>query len=475
MIAKAKKFLGIKDHNSSNFIVWSLVLIFFAGLLSLWIRQPMTWLDEPSHYARSIQIAHGDIIKVSHGDFSKVGGRISITQEEFIERAWDHSKNPPLNPNWYGNYRDLNYSDKQMFRVATNAIPYTPFVYSPYILIASINNMLKLPVSLEYQLMRLTGFILFFVIFLLSIKKTPIGKLPMTMIGLIPTVLITWTSVSADGFSLVVSLLFTSIILSLYYKLAYDEEINLQDILELSIATLLVSLSKIPIFVILFLLLPWMIIAFFKGNIRKKEIFIELFVVLFSTLFFIWWFLSIKDINTGAYFNRNVDTAKQLAYIMDDIPRFFNILWTSILNYNFVEFQLGYINTNINTPPVPTILTIIYFIGVVLATIFETSETSNQEKNKNTSLILFWLSFSKVIVIFLYTFLVFLSLYLQFSEVGTNQILGVQPRYFMPLYGLLFSFGFRSKRSLKPLDYLFSILTLSPMVYYILILVSCFY
>ncbi|HFI0458388.1 TPA: DUF2142 domain-containing protein [Streptococcus suis] len=476
MMDNVKKFLGIENNASQNFILLCLGLVFVVSLINIGVRQPMTWLDEPSHYARSIQIANGDLFVLNNGDYSQVGGAISTSQEEFINRGWNREDNPPLKPGWYSSYSDLKYSNLYVFKNSTNAVPYTPFVYLPYIFISFLGNFFKFPVAFEYQLMRLFGFLIFYVLFIFAVKKMPFAKLPMTMLGLIPTVFISWTSVSADGLTITSAFLFTAIIVALFNKLVYSSKsITFQEILELAIASLLVSVSKIPLFILLAILIPFLYLANEQKKLSKNSIKLLLFTIFYSALFFLVWFIFVKDLNTGAYFNRDVDTGKQLSYIFENIPRFISNLTKSLLSYNFLVFQLGYVSTDIDVNSVPKFLTFLFFVGLIISHIFERDNIFKRNNRANEFKVLAWFSRSKTLMILLYVLLVFLILYLQFSEIGSNKIEGVQQRYFIPLYGFIFCFRSPMRIANRKLVSIFSILTLLPLLYYVFLMISSFF
>ncbi|HFI0729715.1 TPA: hypothetical protein ACGO1Z_002021, partial [Streptococcus suis] len=89
--------------------------------------------------------------------------------------------------------------------------------------------------------------------------------------------------------------------------------------------------------------------------------------------------------------------------------------------------------------------------------------------------VLAWFSRSKTLMILLYVLLVFLILYLQFSEIGSNKIEGVQQRYFIPLYGFIFCFRSPMRIANRKLVSIFSILTLLPLLYYVFLMISSFF
>ena len=139
-----------------------------------------------------------------------------------------------------------------------------------------------------------------------------------------------------------ISALFFAVILRVVYSLKQGKNITLNDVLAVSIVTILLSMGKIPIFLYLFLLLPLAFLLKKRSNFEHKAYFYLLLLFGLSFLVTIWWVLIVKNINTGAYFGRNVDTFKQLSFILSDIPSFLTLLVRTLLGYNFFVYTIGY-------------------------------------------------------------------------------------------------------------------------------------
>lgn len=438
----------------------------------------MSWLDESSHYSRSIQITHGDILVHEKNDWSQVGGRISKSQNKFMERGLESrikdAKIKPIDGKWQEHYKDIHYSDDLILVANTNTVPYTPFSYIPYILVSYVNEVLHMSPATEYLWMRIIGFLFFLLLIILAIRITPIGKFPLALLTLVPTTILSAVSVTSDGFNIAMSYLFFAYLASLYFKLRRgDQEITIIDLLGISIISLLMAWVKLPAFLFLILFIPLFIWAIIHRKVSKEQIvFLSLLVVV--TLFMLfWWYTKVSVVNTGAYFEKNVDTFKQLEFIAQDIPRFLRLLFNTIFHYNFFVFQLAYSNGwKPEYMHIPQMAVILYFIGLLIALFIKghASESPKHVTKKDKNLVIA-LESTRVFTIIMFVIAVFMLLYLQYTDIGLLQIDGVQERYFIPLYFALASIPTREFLN-KNWNYLAFILGLVPVIYYISFIIN---
>ena len=75
-----------------------------------------------------------------------------------------------------------------------------------------------------------------------------------------------------------ISALFFAVILRVVYSLKQGKNITLNDVLAVSIVTVLLSMGKIPIFLYLFLLLPLAFLLRKRSNFEHKAYFYLLFL-----------------------------------------------------------------------------------------------------------------------------------------------------------------------------------------------------
>ena len=444
---KMKLFLNLGNSKTDKVIIISLIVAFIMGIFTIVIKQPMSWYDEETHYSRVLQISNGDFKVIQDEDLSQVGGSISVTENEFIDRSWNskiiNSNYPAVDLFWWTNYSDLSYSSDKIFRASTNTIPNNPVVYTPYVIVALFAKLIKLSPAIEFFFMRLVGFLVFFLIYLLAIRKSKMAKLPLSLLALVPTIFLTFASITADAYLVSVTALFLVYLFEFFGKVRIKENITQKDITSLSFVSILFSFSKMPNFLFIALLFP---ILYYMYNDRKKKKFIyQLCFTLFLTAAItIVWYLYVKDVNTGLYWGRNVDTYKQLSYIKSNIIQFVLMLVTTVLSFNIFEFQTAYGNINIYS--IPLLIEVSCVVGLYLST--RTQQSEIEVCNEKSQVInedrLF--NISSIIIAILFINLVFLMLYLQFSEIGSIIIDGVQARYFIPIWILillLISYNFK--------------------------------
>lgn len=466
-----KDILFSKKGYSNVVLILVLMITLFTGLMTISLRSPMVGLDEMGHYARSIELSNGNLLSLQDGNPALAGGKISNTQYEFIEEAkqvqsGNSTKYKATDKDWYHKFSSLPYTNQKRFYVNTNTVPYTPFSYLPYVFTAYLSKMIGIKPVTEYLLMRLVGFLTYFLLFILAIKITPVGKFTLAFISTIPTVIVSWTNISADGYMVAISALFFAVILRVVYSLRQGKSITLNDVIGVSIVTILLSMGKIPIFLYLFLLLPLALLLRKKSKFEHKAYYYLLFLFGFSFLVTVWWVLIVKNINTGAYFGRNVDTFKQLSFILSDIPSFLVLLARTLFGYNFFVYTIGYTN-DLAVHAIPKLFT--YLSATALLLSIFTKYNSQDYLRAPSNIYYKVFDITKYLISVAFIISVFIILYLQFSEIGSHTIDGVQERYFIPIYFILLSIIPKRKISSKLYLSIISLLAILPAISYWLI------
>lgn len=440
IINRFSKFFGMDSSVTTVIVLVTLLLGLFSACFTLTVQAPMTGLDEQSHYGRSIQIASGQIIVPLHGDMSQVGGYISTSQREFIHRGSNTKQNinksyKSVSTKWYQGNKDLPYTDKKIFYPCTNAVPYTPFSYLPYIIVAKICQIFRVAPLNEYIAMKIVGFTCYFLVMILAIKITPIGKLVLAILLTIPTVTVTFTTISADGYLIAISSLFFAVILSLKKTLQEQKYLSNNQILAVASVSILLGMAKIPIFIFMSLLIPIIWTLFYRDGIARKQSYLMMLVFIFTVIVTLYWIFLVKDVNTGAFLGRNVNTFEQLKFIRSDVSGFVKLLFTTIAKYSFFIYQIAYTNDP-NITSIPKIVGYVIPVTLIIAVFIEGNSVKITSPKHN------FLSFEmiKILSIIGYILCVFIILYLQFVPIGSDFIEGVQQRYFIPIYFITLSF-----------------------------------
>lgn len=407
----------------------------------------MSWYDEEIHYARSIVLSNGDLLTKQNNDNSKYGGDISSTQDTFIDRAFKSKlfdkEIDVINTDWENSYSDLTYTEKKTFRNSVTSMTNIPLIYMSYVSVAFFNKFLHLDVSTEFKLMKLIGFVISFVLIQIAVSRLPFAKLSLLLLTLVPPYFLGMASISADSIFLGAIPLFIALSLELFLN-KKDSNLSWSSLLGYFVVALLVTVSKPPscLLVSFVLLILWA-----RNKTRKISLIKSIFLVLmvlslaFITIYWLWL---VRDVDPTKYFGSSGNMGEQLAFIMKHPVYFVKVLFHNMASYNFFGMQLGYAEN-------PIYMQMPMFIGVVsaVAIIFSLFiDDTDKEVFIGRKDLMIWNIYSYLLCFGVFI-LIFTAGYLQSSQVGSNEIMGVQPRYFLPFWFLLFFIPNRLKISNK--------------------------
>lgn len=413
------------------YILMSLSIIFFIGMISVFGRAPFSWYDEQNHYAK--------VISYSNFDFSRSSGTISSGQEEFINTGMQdiaHSlggyTEEVIGFDWIEEYSSLKNSATTVASdLTTSASIYTPIVYFPYILAGWISKFLTFNIVTEFILMRLLGFLVSFLIFAYAIKVTPVGKFPLSILGLLPTLVLSMTAVSADSLSNSMIILFLAYTLKIYSTLMDTHKLSNKDLVKYTLISLIVVFSKMPSFVVLGLYFPLIYLLYKTKTEKKKALILSFLFGIFLLSTVTWALISTPKIPVE---NLPTDTGQQIKFILSDIFNFIKILFKSILYYPFADMQMGYSDIHSVYSRMPMLLSVIYFGALAFSCSFRIIGEKIL-KNTNVLKVMYILRVLMIAFVVLFTFF---TMYIKFSKVGSLEVSGVQPRYFYIYLALLF-------------------------------------
>lgn len=445
------------------------VILFLVGLTSIFYRQPTSWYDEEIHYVRSIQLADGDwFVKKDKTDETTYGGDISLSQNKFADRAFATKLFDPtkqaIDPNWISQYRDLAYTGQKVFRISVTAVSYFPLSYLPYTTVAWLNQFLQFDVALEFMLMKLAGFVTSFTLLILAVRFMPFAKISMLLLALIPPYFLTMASISADAYLFGIAPLFIALSLSLVEKIKSGAVLKRKDLLVFGLTGLGLTLAKLPAALLVGLTVPIILLGCYKKISKKQLIYLSCFLLGMAMITLLWLKL-VSGIDTGKYFGVVSDKQEQLAFIKSQPFAFLKTLFAAISHYNFFDMQLGYADGQ-QFMNLPVLAELLFPIGLIGSLFFSGNTLKEDKTVKNLSGLLY--AYQSLLFLGI-TILVFLALYMDFNPVGSDQIQGVQPRYFLPYWLLLFGFKTRNNISSTVSQLYLIILGLSPLAYYLLL------
>ena len=405
-----------KDKIEKMFLTFAIPLSIAFAIFILPLHVP----DEASHILRAYDISLGNIFT----KFDEQGNSTCTVIKEFenitIKKVGTYSNLSKLIQ------KETNYEDT--IQDVSSAQSYSPLLYIGPSFGFLISRTTGLNIFYGIYLGRLFNVLIFLTLGYFSIKKIPFGKLLLVVCLCMPMMLQQVASCSADSILNTVLIYFISHILYMIFK---EEKITLKDRIVLYILTALIATFKC-----VYLLVAGI---FFIGIFKKKEerkqfIKTSIIMVIIGAIFAFSWLLidskyTSTSLNIKLYIeNENINPERQIDYIKNNPLDFIKLLTEKYVNNTKAVsdeaigsvLDLYYIKIN------PLI--ILAFSGILILSAI--SEKSKFELSKKSKI---WI----LSIIFAITLLVYIVMYINYTPVGSNDIIGVQGRYYSPLVVLV--------------------------------------
>jgi uncharacterized membrane protein len=393
--------LAVVLFHVNELAILSGMLVIFAVFWSVVFPVGMA-PDEAAHFYRAYEVASGnmtsvhDVIEGQNGDYLPQG------LDQYT------SSRAEIDPDHYQAYG------------FSNIALYSPVCYIPQAVGIRIARCFTRNVQKLFYAARIGSMTISLMLCVAALILIPFGKRMLFLLMLFPMSMQEIISAAADGVTIGLCFFLTAYIL---YLLAGKKEIARKDCLILTASFLI--LSQYKIIYILMILLLFTLSGKMIGT-RKKRIYLHVILPAAAILCNLVW-LSISS-SYLIEFNPGVNTAGQLNYVLHHPFHFIGILENTLTNnaantFNqMIGANLGWLNVN-----VAQIVTLVFTI-LLFYEWFHPQKGLKLSGRTNFILIL----------IFALTFLaVYASLYLQWTPVGEDTIIGVQGRYFLPVLPLL--------------------------------------
>lgn len=333
---------------------------------------------------------------------------------------------------------ETNYDEKT--RVICAAQSNSPILYIGTAIAFKICDIFNINIVLAIYMARLFNVVIFLILGYLSIKKIPFGKLALAIYLCMPMMLQQAASCSADA---VLNAVLVYYIAHLIYMMFKEEQITKKDNIILFVLTALVAMFK----AIYILIAGILFVIIFNKKIEKKQKIKTIgIMLLIGSIFAIGWYAfsgrytSVPEVFVEYNKSTNVNSSKQISFIMDEPVKFLKVFAREYLVYGAeyimgaVGTPLGWLNVNIN----------IGIIGLyILVLIFSViSEESKYEFSRGAKI---WI----LAILFAISVLLNISMYLLFTPVGLERICGVQGRYYTPILILPLLFFIKKENAWK--------------------------
>ena len=418
------------------------VFLFFGfvfGMAMLFLTPPFQVPDEAVHFYRAIHISQGEMIAEVQNNTA--GG---VIPENAFQTGAQLAIYLAFNPQSKQSFEKLSFflnlppePGKQRF--TKNHSLYSPVSYLPQVLGVAIGRVLHLPWLKTMYIGRFTTLIFWLLCTYIAIKTIPVSKWLLVVLSLSPMVLFQAASLSADSPTNALSFLFIALVL----RNSVENELHIRKLIVMLMLAVLISLSK-PICV--FLVFLFLLIPVRRADINKYAVCFILILLSSAGLIMLWMYL-IKDVYVAFHNWRPlpagqvVSSSEQVRFILSHPLQYMQVMLnttrihgTEILE-SFVG-KLGWMDTAL-----PRWL--LFLHGGVL--LFYALTDSSKDV-----IFSYWQKTVISVVFFGTIVLIYTSIYMSWTPVGSPAVQGLQGRYFIPI-GILFFLLFYNRRlHIKP-------------------------
>ncbi len=398
------------------------------GVFFIFLTPPFQSPDEDSHFKKSYQVANGHFYPVAHD--GKLGNYFPKQMLDYIKEKIAYrsklDKKYSYSEMLLEQYDNMDYTKKNFQEYSTsNIIPITYIAPASGIifskLVAHIFDLDMISTVYMLYFARIFSLILSVILTTIAIKKTPVMKKTFLVVALIPMCVFLNSMVSYDNVLIPLSLLSLAMILDITYV---KKKIEKKDIIVLSlIGTVLLNVKTVYFFMYLLMFG----IPFKKFGLKKDKIKIALKIigiVLLLTLIFKFPLIIQKVSSSDA------NAKKQIAFVLSHPIKYMSIL------LNNIEYQrLFYLNTTVGTFGLIDTYLPISVIVFIYINIFVTALVDGSSDKIKVDKVIKILS---VVYVMICAISIYTALYVTwtpqvFKKIGSNEITGVQGRYFLPL------------------------------------------
>ena len=336
---------------------WFASIALIAGLCFIVLIPPMQGSDETNHFLRVYQISEGDLVSdyvgKSRGGIASriedydhnVGGSLPSGIVDFTFDGLGGIPQDTTNKITAAEFRQLASIKTGSEREAAafgNTVAYSPLSYAPQVLAVEAGKLLDARPIVLFYLARIAALIFGVVVLALAIRLMPFGKLPMTIILLLPTTVGQLSIVTAD--TVIISMAFLTVALTLNYSYR-KQNISTKEMALIIGLSALVGFIK-PTFLVL--VLTTLVLLRNKYIPRRKALITAAGSIAATAVCALAWNILVKDMVILGYHMTypGNDYTAQLNFILHNPLSYLHVLANTVFtgNFNYVPIDLiGYL------------------------------------------------------------------------------------------------------------------------------------
>jgi uncharacterized membrane protein len=400
------------SRNWEKVEIFFLLMLLLFGLPMILLIPPGAGYDEEDHLVRVWELSA----------FSFIPGQLSAQELRypamFRDLAYRQQANSGLvDSDFWVTYAHTPLDEHGFVRreLKTKSV-YSPALLLPQAIAIRLGRSTNLPALLVFYSGRFASLLSYLFLVWLALHWMPFGKWILAVLALTPMALFQAATVTPDAISNGIGFLFIAGVL----KLSQVQEIGWREYRRLVLLIFLLFLAKVNLTALI--LLPFLLIP--PTRFPQKRIYVSLLgttAILFLVEVAGWNLIATKFSN--ALLANDANAGAQLRYILEHPLMFPTILLKDPFINGWAYLQ-GWINGYgyfFWTPPQIVSIFFLLSLGAVMFI-----DSIREQVNRNDRIVF--------ILVFLAGYLATaVPLYLTFTTVGLNELLGVQGRYFVPL------------------------------------------
>jgi hypothetical protein len=404
------------------------LILLVAGLFTVSLMPPGQGNDEPNHFLRVNGLLNGVLVPDPHGEPS-APTKFDACTLSYLHEVEQRAIAP--GPMRLGNFDDYpsGCQGQTGARDYDNTAVYSPVPYAGHLVGAGLMRLVGAgPVAALYAA-RILGFLLYVALVLAALRVAPTGRLFIAVVALLPMSVIQASVVSTDGAAYGLALLAAALVL----RLREREEPDRRAALGLGVVLAALALTKVPhiAFVALVLLVPW---RHFAPERRRADL-LRAATAGVPVLLLLGWNALAGRITVSNL--PTVDPDRQLSWIFEHPSGFLEVLRVSMFTdvTRDVFFQLPGAFSFFRTTPVVPQLPGFWVVCAYLALGFALAAGRRPVlvSGRGPRLQAAWALLAGLGGVAL----VYLALYLVWTDVGAPSVSGIQPRYFVPFLAFI--------------------------------------
>ena len=409
--------IRLKNAHISRVEGFLILIILTFGIPTVLLIPPGAGYDEEDHLVRVWELAALSFIPAQ---MSAREMRYPIMFRDLAYRQ--QSVAGIVDPDFWQRYAGTSlYERGYVHREINTKSVYSPALLLPQAIMMRFGRQADLPALSLFYLCRFASLSSYLILSWLAIRWIPFGEWILLVLATSPMALFQAATISPDAISNGIGFLFIAGCL----RVAESKEIGWREWGSLIILIFLLFLAKLnllPLILLPFLLIP----ASRFINKRMYAFLLGITITLFLTEVAGWNIITSTRLDPLLANDANLTVQTQ--YILSHPLLFLQIVLMDFLANGLVYFQ-EWINGYGYYYWTPPLVVSIFFLLSLAAAIWIASSTDRVNR--------------KFRIVFILTFVAgylatIASLYLTFTPVGSDQIFGVQGRYFIPLALLLF-------------------------------------